>query len=230
MVAKVFSRGRPALLMVAATGAMFLMQLSACSQPGSPPTSGSNGQPKTSTGLHIRLSADMFQYTSADQFCQTLLTAEVMVGSHGLARWNTPNGVLPATIKTSTAAVQGNYRIYTPVTFARLVPLVDHRHVVTKEYLTLGGQVGQDSYSVDEVSTLPGTGGHYLVVLYPSTPQTGGNTEVSLVVGNAYPVDAQGMVVLQVAGNPNEPGVGPVQPAITIALTSLEHQLAVCKP
>lgn len=230
MFANVFSRGRTVLLVIAATGAMFLMVLSACSQPGSPPTSGSNGQPKATTGLHIRLSADKFQFTSADQFCQALLTAEIVVGSHGTARWNTANGVLPATIKTATAAVQGNYRIYTPVTFARLVPLVDHRRVVTKEFLTLGGQVGQDSYFIDDVSTLPGTSGHYLVVLYPSMPQTGGNTEVSLVVGNAYPVDAQGMVVLQVAGNPNEPGVGPTQPAIAIALTSLEQQLAACKP
>lgn len=229
MVSTIFSRGRTLRLMVVASGAALLMMLSACGQASSQPNVGSSGQPNVSGGLHIRLDADMFQYTSADQFCQTLVTAEVVVGSHGTARWNTANGTLPAGIKTSTAVIKGNLRIYTPITFTRFVPLVDHRHVATKEFLTLGGQVGQDSYYIDEVPTLPDTGGHYVVVLYPSTPQTGGNTEVSLVVGHAYSVNAQGMVVLQPAGNPNEPGTGPVQQAITIALTSLKQQLAACK-
>ena len=181
-------------------------------------------------GLQVRLNADMFQFSSASQFCQTLVTAEVVVGGHGPARWNTPDGKLPAGISTHAAVINGNYRIYTPVTFTRFVPLVDHRDIATKEFFTLGGQVGQDRYSIDEVPTLPGTGGHYVVVLYPSTPQSGGNTEMSLVVGNAYPVDSQGMVILQQASNPNEPGVGPVQPASTIALESLKQQLAACHP
>lgn len=230
MLPKVFARGRMAWPLVVASAAALLVVLSACAPDSSQSPSQTAGQHTASPGLHVRLEADKFEYTSAEQFCQTLVTAEVVVGSHGAPRWNTADGELPAGIKTADDVVAQNYRIYTPITFTRFVPLLDHRHVTTKEFLTLGGQVGQDSYFINEVPTLPGTGGHYVVVLYPSTPHTGGNTEVSLVVGNAYPVDAQGTVVLQAAGDPNEPGVGSPQPAITIALTALQQQLAACKP
>lgn len=229
MVSRFFARGKMIRPIASALGAAFLVMLNACGQSVAQPNSGAAGQPSASSGLHVRLDADMFQYTSAVQLCQTLVTAEVVVGSHGVPRWNTPNGTLPATVKTSTDVIKENLRIYTPITFARFATLVDHRHVATKEFLTLGGQVGQDSYYINDVSTLQGTGGHYVVVLYPSTPQSGGNTEVSLVVGHAYPVDAQGIVMLQAAGNSNEPGVGSAQPAITIALTALKQQLAACK-
>ncbi len=203
--------------------------LSACGSAGGQPGLGSTGQQNASAGLNITLHADKFEFTSPEQFCQTLFTAEVVVGSHGTARWNTPDGKLPAGITTPAAVTKENLRIYTPVTFTRLVPLLDHRRVATKEYVTIGGQVGKDSYRIDEDPTLAGTGGHFIVVLYPSTPQTGGNTEEVLVAGNAYQVDAQGMVILQQAGNPNEPGPGQLQPAITISLASLKQRLASCK-
>lgn len=230
MLSRVFSHSRMGLVIVLASAAALLVSLSACGPATTQPTSSSSGGQNARSGLHIRLDADKFEFTSAEQFCQTLATAEVVVGSHGAARWNTADGALPAAITTHSDVVSQNYRIYTPVTFAQFTPLIDHRKVATQEFLTLGGQVGQDSYSMDGAPTLPGTGGHYVVVLYPSSPHTGGNTEASLVVGNAYPVNAQGMVVLQAAGDPNEPGVGPAQPAITITLASLKQQLAGCKP
>lgn len=212
-----------------------LALLSACGSAGGQPGSGATGQPgqpgqqSTSTGLNIRLIADKFAFTSAGQFCQALFTAEVVVGSHGAARWNTPDGTLPAGITTPEAVFGYNLRIYTPVTFSSLVPLLDHRHVATKEFLTVGGQVGNDRYRIIGEPDLAGIGGHFLVVLAPSTPQIGGNTEETLVVGWAYPVDAHGVVTLQQAGNPNEPGPGQLQPAITIPLASLKQQLASCK-
>jgi hypothetical protein len=189
-------------------GAMLAM-LSACSSVTETPDSASAGQQNTSPGLHIELHADRFEFTSSEQFCQTLFTAEALVGSHGAARWNTADGKLPAGVTTYAAVIHQNLRIYTPITFTRLAPLLDHRHVTTKEFLTVGG--------------------HYLVVLWPSTPQTGGNTEERLVVGNTYPIDAQGIVTLQQAGDPNEPGSGQRDPAITVPLASLKQQLANCK-
>ncbi len=206
-----------------------LVLLSACEAVGGQPGSGATGQQGAPTGLNVVLHADKFEFTSAGQFCQTLFTAEVVVGAHGTARWNTPDGKLPAGITTSQAVIKNNLRIYTPVTFSRLAPFVDHRHVSTKEFVTIGGQVGNDRYQVDEDPDLAGAGRHFLVVLAPSTPQTGGNTEEALVVGWAYPVDAQGVVTLQQAGDPNEPGSGPLQPAITIPLAALKQQLASCK-
>lgn len=211
---------------------LFLLALlSACDSAGGQSGSGSGAtrQQGPSTGLNVRLSADKGTFTSAGQFCPTLVTAEVVVGAHGVARWNTADGKLPAGITTSREVMKNNLRIYTPVTFSRLVPLVDHRHVVTKEFLTLGGQVGNDSYRIDEYPDLARTGDHFLVVLYPSTPHTGGDSEEALVVTDAFPVDAQGVVTLRHGGNPNEPGTGQLQPAITIPLASLKQQLASCK-
>jgi len=76
---------------------------------------------------------------------------------------------------------------------------------------------------------LPGLDGHYVVVLAPSTPQSGVTSDVALVVGWAYPVDARGIVTLQQVGNPQEPGVGTPQPAITITLTDPQQRLTQCK-
>lgn len=205
-----------------------LAVLSACGSVEAQPGAGSTMQQNASTGLRIELHADKFQFTSPQQFCQTLVTADVIVGSHGTARWNTSDGKLPAGITKNVDVIRNNLRIYTPVVFTHLTPFVDHRRLTTKEYLTIGGQVGNDRYFVDEDPTLAGTGGHYIVVLFPSTPHTGGNTEEALVVGNAYPVDSQGIVTLQQAGNPNEPGPGQLQPTITISLAALKQQLASC--
>lgn len=232
MSPKLNVHGRAAAVIALALAVPLLVVLSACAPVTAQAASQASGQPTATPepALHVHFLVDMFQFTAPEQFCQTLVTAEVVVGAHGAARWNTVDGKRPAGVLTEDEVVAQNYRIYTPVTFARFVPLIDHRHVATKEFLTIGGQVGQDTYEADELPTLPGTGGHYIVVFSPATPHTGGNTEASLVVGWAYPVDAQGMVVLQQAGNPNEPGPGSPSPPILIALASLKQRLAACKP
>jgi hypothetical protein len=56
----------------------------------------------------------------------------------------------------------------------------------------------------------------------------GGYTEDRLIVYEAFPIDQQDIVTLQVAGNPNEPGVGPVQQQVTIPLAQLRLDLAHC--
>jgi len=231
VVRKAFSRcAGVSPILASATVAALLMLLSACAPAPQLPNASSGGQQGAAPGLHIRLAADKFAFTSADQLCQTLVTADDVVGGHGAPRWNTPEGTLPATIQTAGDVIAHHYRIYTPVRFTRFVPLIDHRQVATQEFLTVGGQVGKNSYSIDEDPTLPGTGGHYIVVLAPSTLQSSGKSAVALVVGCAYPVDARGIVTLQQAGSPHEPGVGAPQPAITIALTDLRQRLAQCKP
>ncbi len=174
MVLKVFPGNKLKLVgRLLLTGVMLAM-LSACSSVAGQPDSASAGQQNASPGPHIELHADRFEFTSPEQFCETLFTAEVVVGSHGTARWNTADGKLPAGVTTYVAVIHQNLRICTPITFTRLAPLLDHRHVATTDFLTVGGQVGKDSYRVDEDPTLPGTGGHYIVALWPSTPQTGG--------------------------------------------------------
>lgn len=232
MVLKVFHGNTLKLIGGLLSTVALLTMLSACGSTGGQSSSVLAPQQNSSTGsagLNIVLHADKFEFTTPQQFCQTLVTAEIIVGSHGTSRWNTSDGKLPAGITKSVEVARNNLRVYTPVVFAHLTTLVDHRHITTQEFLTIGGQVGNDRYFVDDDPTLVGTGGHFIVVLFPSTPQTGGNTEVALVVGNAYPISAQGIVTLQQAGDPNEPGPGQVQPAITISLASLKQQLASCK-
>jgi hypothetical protein len=49
-----------------------------------------------------------------------------------------------------------------------------------------------------------------------------------LLVSYVYPVDANGKVIIQQAGDPNESGSGVPQPEITVMLTDLKAMLALC--
>jgi hypothetical protein len=119
--------------------------------------------------------------------------------------------------------------MYTPVQFRTMKVLRDLRHVATKEFMTVGGQVQQDQFWLDPFPQLQDTG-HYVIVFGPGSQPVGkGKVEEWLEVYDAYPVDAQGMVTLQQASSPNEPGPGQPQSAVKISLTDLQHQLAACK-
>src|SRR5260370_15019105 len=97
MVRKACSRCTSASPIVAsATIAVPLLMLSACAPGSQQPAPDSGGQPVTGPGVHVLLTADKFELTSADQFCQSLVTAEVVLGGHGAPRWNSPHGPHPA--------------------------------------------------------------------------------------------------------------------------------------
>lgn len=185
--------------------------------------------PRSYPPVHLRLiEADRYTYTTPQSMCSSLLTSEVVVSSHGPAHWNTANGQRPPISSSNEIFTQG-YRILTPVLFASQQPLIDHRPSSTKEYVQLSGSVGQDSMIVDPFPQLK-DGGHYVVVFAPgSLPAGQGTTTAWLVVFDAFPVDAHGMVLLQAAGPTNEPGPGQPQPEIKVSLTDLKQQLAACK-
>jgi hypothetical protein len=192
-------------------------------------TSGQTAQQSATPPLRVRLSLDRAVFTKSEELCNPILTADVMVGSHGAARWNTLNGQRPP-VTTSAEVLRQNYFIYAPVTFSRFIPLHDRRAAPTAEYITVGGQVGQDSYEADELPQLPEVGGHYIVVFAPplsATPLARGD---AMLASYAFPVTAAGVVILQQAGDPNEPGSGTPQPAITIPLADLTQLLVSCKP
>ncbi len=190
---------------------------------------GSSGSGQASyPPLNLHFDADRYEFTTPQSMCPSVLTSEVMVGSHGQAHWNTANGQRPQ-IADSQKIVDQGYRIYTPVLFAQHHPLIDHRPAPTKEFVTVGGQVGQDRMFVDPFPQLQ-DGGHYVVVFGPGSQPAGrGKTADWLVVYDAFPVDGQGMVLLQAAGSPNEPGPGQPQPEIKLSLTDLKQQLTACK-
>jgi len=176
----------------------------------------------------VRIEADRWAYTTLQSLCTSLLTSEVVVASHDLPRWNTANGQRPPVASGDAIFTQG-YRILTPVLFAKQQPLIDHRASSTKEYVQLGGSVGQDSMLIDGFPRL-NDGGHYVVVFAPgSLPAGQGTTTAWLVIYDAFPIDEQGMVVFQAGGSKSEPGPGQPQPEITMSLTTLKQQLATCK-
>ncbi len=107
--------------------------------------------------------------------------------------------------RNANKLVQQGYRIYTPVTFTTLHALVDHRPQPVAAYVTMGGKVGQDQMTIDPFPQLA-NGGHYVIVFGPGDEQPGvGKVAKWLVVYDAFDFDAQGNVILQQAGSPNEP-------------------------
>lgn len=215
-------KGLAALVLLFSLGAT-----AACSSTGSRQVSHSTQQAPYPS-VNLRIEADRYEYTTPQSMCLSVLTSDVVVAAHGKAHWNTPNGQRPTISSSNTIVVQG-YRIYTPVLFSQPQLLVDHRPSPTKEFVQVGGQVGMDSMFIDPYPQLK-DGGRYVIVFAPGLLPAGqGKTADSLVVYDAFPVDSQGMVLLQAAGSPNEPGPGQPQPEIKTSLTSLEQQLAACK-
>lgn len=178
--------------------------------------------------LNLRFDVDRYEFTTPQSMCPSILTSEVVVGSHGQARWNTSSGQRPPIADSKTLIMQG-FRIYTPVQFAQNQPLIDHRPAPTREFVMVGGQVGPDHMSIDPFPQLQ-DGGRYIIVFGPgSLPAGQGNTTNWLVVYSAFPIDGRDMVLLQAAGSPNEPGPGRPQPEIKLSLTDFKQQLAACK-
>ena len=190
--------------------------------------------PPTPTATPIRppliLDVEAYRYgvSTPQAMCQGMpLVAEVIVGGTGPSHWNTPDGVRPAT-DYARAIERAGYGIYTDVQFSRLNVMLDHRHKPTQQFLMLGGQVGQDSYSMTGYPKLTVSGRYVVVFAADLIPTTNGYTEDRLVVYDAFPIDRQNIVTLQQAGNPNEPGIGPVQQKVTIPLAQLQQDLAHC--
>jgi hypothetical protein len=202
-------------------------QLSVRAQPGATAVVQKTPLP----AVHIWMIVDRFMYTKPEQLCDAPLVAEVVVGAHREARWNTIDGARPA-LATEGEIMREGYLIYTPTSFSSFTPLRQHSLASdpTAIFVTIGGQVGQDTYRVDGLPPPPGIGGHYVVIITPpSLDLRKGQTPAGvLLISYVYPVDASGKVILQQAGDPNEPGSGVLQPEISVALTDLKAMLARC--
>lgn len=177
--------------------------------------------------LQLIFEIDRLQYTKPEEFCNGPLVAEVIVGAHGDARWNTSDGKRPP-LATSGEIVRAGDFIYAPVTFSSFTALRVHGLAPGAAFMTIGGQVGQDVYRYGDYPQLPGSGGHYILVITTPAPRQGMTPVDTLLVAYTFPVDASGKVTIQRAGDPNEPGVGPVQPEIAVALSDLKATLVQC--
>jgi hypothetical protein len=187
-------------------------------------------QPTPLPTVHIEGVVDRVQFTAPEEFCGPSLdaeVAEVVVGAHGNARWNTPDGKRPP-IATYGEIIRQGYYIYTLVTFSSFTPLRVHELPPGSTFMTIGGQVGQDSYRMDGYPQLQGVGGHYIVIITAPAPRKDMTPADTLLISYAFPSNASGKIIIQQAGDPNEPGPGVPQPEISVALTDLKAILARC--
>lgn len=182
------------------------------------------------TPVIIRGEVGSIGLVKPEDMCGEMLVADVVVGTPLATRWNTPDGTvsLDAARQGPEEVVWQGYLIYKVVQFTKMTLLVDHRPAPTKQFVTLGGQVGQDRYMIGgEPQLTPGQ--HYVVVFDPPStiphPFVGG----TMLLAYAYPVDAQGMVHFLDAPGPGDKGTGPYTPPIVLTLDSLKQILAACK-
>jgi hypothetical protein len=216
-------------------GILTLLALGALAGCGQPTTATqqyalARAQPTPLPTVHVAGVVDRVQFTKPEELCMPTFiagVAEVVVGAHGDARWNTSNGKRPP-IATGGEIMRQGYFIYTPVMFSSFTSLRVHSLLPGEAYMTIGGQVGQDSYRMDGYPQLQGIGGHYILVITTPAPRKGMTPADTLLISYAFPIDANGKVIIQQAGDPNEPGPGVPQPEISVALTDLKAMLARC--
>jgi hypothetical protein len=187
--------------------------------------------------LVLDLDVDRYEFNTPASLCQAPMVAEAVAGSFGQSHWNTTNPVQPSllsqalpTRQLKDSLIKGGYTIYTPVYFTSMTILRDQRSskLAAEEFVMVGGQQGTTRISIGEFPQLKAST-RYLVVVVPGLNATTHHLTLQWqVVYNAFPIDAQGVVTLQPAGSPNEPGAGKPQPAVTITLAALQQQLAHC--
>jgi hypothetical protein len=100
-------------------------------------------------------------YTQPERLYDAPLVISVVVRAHGDARWNTVAGARP-TLATEEEVMREGYLIYTPTSSSSFTPLRQHSLVSgpTATLVTIGGQVGEDTYRIYGLPQPLGIGGH----------------------------------------------------------------------
>jgi hypothetical protein len=215
-----------------------LLFLAGCGDPSAMQTNQPSQANQTSQAtLVLDLDVDRYEFNTPANLCQAPMVAEVVASSFGQSHWNTTNKVQPSLLSQSMptrqlkdSLIKGGYTIYTPVQFTSMKIMLDHRSskLSPEEFVMAGGLQGTTKITVGEFPQLK-VSTRYLVVIVPGLNATTHRLTLQWqIVYNAFPIDAQGVVTLQQAGSPNEPGSGKPQPAVKITLTALQQQLASC--
>jgi hypothetical protein len=171
---------------------------------------------------------DGISLNTPELMCKAVLVMDAGVSSIGPGHWNTPDGSKPAGADASWLGT-GGYAIYTPIHFSYMHIHVDYRSQPTREFDTVGGSAGPDS---DEEEGYPQVmpQQNYLLTLVYGIEVGKGEVKTVLIVNDAFPIDAQGLVTLQPAHTEDGQG-NQVEnyPAVTMPLTQIGQQLANCK-
>ncbi len=182
-------------------------------------------QPYTSTrltGIHMHSDASRLSLITPELMCKAILVMDAGVSGVGPGHWNTPDGTRPAAADAPTLAREG-YAIYTPIYFTSIHIHVDYRSQPTKEFDTVGGIVGPDSDEEGYPQVIPQKN-YLLTLVYGIDAQAQGESKSVLIVNDAFPIDANGIVTLQ----PQSVEQGNVHPAKTAPLSQIVQQLANC--
>jgi hypothetical protein len=208
-----------------AIGALFALALAlvGCGQP-SPSTGNVSVPTPAGPPLHIGGIAERVSFNTPARMCGDRLTAVGTVSGYGAAYWDTPDGTRPSFLTPAVVEQQG-YAIYTPLRFSAFQVLNDNRHLPTREFAMVGGQVGQDTYSMDGFPRPPM--GQRDVMVFVDTTRVGqpGYSQETLGLYQEFLVDSHGTVWLQHTDVEQGQVVGQ---NVTIALADLTAQLATC--
>jgi len=206
---------------------LFLLVLNGCTY--DPPAQQSSSATPTlpPATVNILLSTDGPRADDYRQWCgaHPALIADSTVGTIDSSYWDTPGHVGPPSLDTTTI-LNGGYFIVTPFRLSKMQPLLDHRQQPTQEYMFKGGQVGTVKM-MKEDSPHPKVGYRYVMLFAQSyDPQTRAYTQSRLELVAAFPIDTQGMVLL----DPQTTEQGVIrQPEVKIPLSQIQQQLAPCK-
>jgi hypothetical protein len=220
------TRGCPAVATVFGLVLALILMLTGCGTASAPAT-GAHAQPvATSQPINITSLADTMQFHTPQELCAAPFPiVEVIVESVGAGAWNTPGGVRPAVGERDV--VQQGYMIYTPMTFARVTVLrnTPQLSIAPQQIVMMGGTAGQDQIHIAPFPQLQ-VGGQYVLILSPSRDRAAvDNGEHRLIVGQAFPVDAQGNVLLK----PQVVEQGQIsQQELKVTLVDLVRQLNAC--
>ena len=128
------------------------------------------------------------------------------------------------------ALINSGYMIYTPIQFTSMTIVFDRRSSKQppESFVMVGGQQGTTKITIAAFPYLTAST-RYLVVIAPGlNASTHQLTLRWQEVYDAFPIDAQNMVLLQAASDPHEPGPGTPQPEVKMPLSTLLQQLAGC--
>lgn len=173
--------------------------------------------PAAGTAIHFSAIADGVVYDRPATLCHTAFVAEGVISSYGPAHWNTATGSRPNYATPNTIMIEG-YQIYTPMAFSRWQVLLDQRRAPTHEFVSMGGQVGNDTYHMGPFPH-PAPGETFVfafnVALIANQAPANEYSPTMMLLYVALPVDANNVVTFPV-NNLQEP------------LSQLATQLKTC--
>jgi hypothetical protein len=237
-----YARDRGALVFVPNRFASLLdLALRVCALPlflagcASPAATHTTPTPTPQATLVIQLEADRYAFTTPATMCQAPMIADVVAGPSGPSYWNTDNEAPPSVLSQAMpsrqlqdALIKGGYMIYTPIQFTSMTIVFDHRSSKQppESFVLVGGQQGTTKITVAAFPHLTAST-RYLVVLVSGLNATTHQPTLRWQeVYDAFPIDAQNLVMLQAASA--EPGRGTPQPEVKMPLATLLQHLAGC--